>query len=788
MSVDGGLFLCRLCLKSDACHVNVFVANGTDGILVFEVIQDLLRIEVNEDDGLPSTACRDCCAKLGEFSNFKKMCVRSARELKRKRLTQDWRVLGADGRVQRPSQTLPVEVFVKAEEDCGLPSKNDGSSMERDPLCMSEEALPSTLITMSDDRVFREERFSESSPATGNPITLQRVIKQEVDEDALETSTIRQQGPITNVTAGEEGCAFGVVHSGGKAVRRHISGSEEDGTVEDDAVPQGLQSFDLHSNQKKTELGYERGLSTVQLGYPPGTIAAVVPSSIEGICVRNGRGSEEMSVSEEEGSGICGNNKELWGGRGISLCSPRGSVPSVGSVEVVRADKVSLTGEDNVVDLGDDSARGNERKAMSDKVKVLKCDACGNEFDTKESIQKHVRQHGVELFNCSLCFVGFIRKDEYERHSFVQHGIGPDEDKRIHKRYNQSTMDNVQRLDSNLNAIPTGKCTYEYGDEKSRTCDICNKTFSRKSHLKSHIAVHSKEKPYSCGLCTKSFTTKSNLNAHMMSLHTDSKRHWCSVCFKSFARRGILRAHMTLHTGTSPHSCTVCAKSFTTDAILKAHMALHTGISPHMCTVCEKAFTTDSNLKTHMLTHTGVRPHTCSVCAKSFPTKSVLKVHMSVHVESKPYSCDICGKAFTRKYILREHTALHSGDRPYSCTVCAKTFVAKGILKTHMAVHSGDRTHTCSSCSKTFSTKGNLKSHMMVHSGEKPHRCGICPRSFPTKGNLNAHMTVHSGERPHSCGICSKTFTRKGNLKKHSELHKTTDLPKLLDDETLHKS
>ncbi|XP_071445639.1 uncharacterized protein [Hetaerina americana] len=56
---------------------------------------------------------------------------------------QDWCVAGTDGLVRRPSLTFPpVEVFVKVGEDSGLPLKSDGSSVERDPLCTSEEALP----------------------------------------------------------------------------------------------------------------------------------------------------------------------------------------------------------------------------------------------------------------------------------------------------------------------------------------------------------------------------------------------------------------------------------------------------------------------------------------------------------------------------------------------------------------------------------------------------------------------------------------------------------------------
>ncbi|PNF28674.1 hypothetical protein B7P43_G08235 [Cryptotermes secundus] len=54
--------------------------------------------------------------------------------------------------------------------------------------------------------------------------------------------------------------------------------------------------------------------------------------------------------------------------------------------------------------------------------------------------------------------------------------------------------------------------------EKLFCCDICEKSFSQQSHLKTHQHIHSGEKPFICDVCNKSF---SNLKRHQH-LHVDA--------------------------------------------------------------------------------------------------------------------------------------------------------------------------------------------------------------------------------------------------------------------------
>ena len=45
-------------------------------------------------------------------------------------------------------------------------------------------------------------------------------------------------------------------------------------------------------------------------------------------------------------------------------------------------------------------------------------------------------------------------------------------------------------------------------------CDICDKSFTKKSHFVQHQRTHSGEKPFQCSNCNKSFANKSHLVRH----------------------------------------------------------------------------------------------------------------------------------------------------------------------------------------------------------------------------------------------------------------------------------
>ncbi|KAI2799594.1 hypothetical protein BLOT_011500 [Blomia tropicalis] len=64
-----------------------------------------------------------------------------------------------------------------------------------------------------------------------------------------------------------------------------------------------------------------------------------------------------------------------------------------------------------------------------------------------------------------------------------------------------------RRLSSN-NSSPTNRSTKNSSNNKQFLCPMCNKLFTQKGNLKTHMMIHSGDKPYACHVCGKSFTQK----------------------------------------------------------------------------------------------------------------------------------------------------------------------------------------------------------------------------------------------------------------------------------------
>jgi len=105
---------------------------------------------------------------------------------------------------------------------------------------------------------------------------------------------------------------------------------------------------------------------------------------------------------------------------------------------------------------------------------------------------------------------------------------------------------------------------------KAFQCDLCDKVFFQKGHLKSHKTIHT----YKCDECSKFFSRSQHLKVHkQICINATSKNipFKCDYCPKVFSISGNLKIHIRMHTGEKPFKCDQCNKSFSQCDDLKGH-------------------------------------------------------------------------------------------------------------------------------------------------------------------------------------------------------------------------
>ncbi|XP_061077244.1 zinc finger protein 710a [Conger conger] len=333
----------------------------------------------------------------------------------------------------------------------------------------------------------------------------------------------------------------------------------------------------------------------------------------------------------------------------------------------------------------------------------------------------------------------------------------------------------IDRLDINVQ-IDESYCV-DVGEGLRRwKCRMCEKSYTSKYNLVTHILGHNGIKPHECPRCGKLFKQPSHLQTHLLT-HQGTRPHKCAVCKKAFTQTSHLKRHMLQHTDVKPYSCRFCRRGFAYPSELRAHETKHESGRCHVCPQCGMELPSLAHLKRHQTTHQGPSAFQCPECAKSFAYRSQLQNHLMKHQNVRPYVCSACGMEFVQIHHLKQHALTHKGMKEFKCDVCAREFTLSANLKRHMLIHTSVRPYQCHVCFKTFVQKQTLKTHMIVHLPVKPFKCKVCGKSFNRMYNLLGHMHLHAGSKPFKCPYCSSKFNLKGNLSRHMKVkHGIADL------------
>ncbi|XP_026526423.1 zinc finger protein 366 [Notechis scutatus] len=340
--------------------------------------------------------------------------------------------------------------------------------------------------------------------------------------------------------------------------------------------------------------------------------------------------------------------------------------------------------------------------------------------------------------------------------------------KRVELNEQAEKKQKVERVDVNIQ-IDDSYYIDVGGEQKRWQCPMCDKSYTSKYNLVTHILGHSGIKPHACSRCGKLFKQLSHLHTHMLT-HQGTRPHKCQVCHKAFTQTSHLKRHMMQHSDIKPYSCRICGRGFAYPSELKAHESKHESGRENICIECGLDFPTLSQLKRHLTTHRGPVQYTCTECDKIFQYPSQLQNHMMKHKDIRPYICTECGMEFVQPHHLKQHSLTHKGVKEHKCGICGREFTLLANMKRHVLIHTNIRAYQCHLCFKSFVQKQTLKAHMIVHSDVKPFKCKLCGKEFNRMHNLMGHMHLHSDSKPFKCLYCPSKFTLKGNLTRHMKV------------------
>ncbi|XP_061672416.1 gastrula zinc finger protein XlCGF8.2DB-like [Syngnathoides biaculeatus] len=201
--------------------------------------------------------------------------------------------------------------------------------------------------------------------------------------------------------------------------------------------------------------------------------------------------------------------------------------------------------------------KGSEKQTAKGR---FSCSFCGKGYAYRCKLALHVKVHtGEKPFPCSICGKRFTQKVNMLSHTRTHTGEKP---------FSCSVCRKTFAHKSNMVAHAK-----THTGERPFACANCGKTFFQKSNMLTHMKTHCGDRrAFAPAVCGKTYSHQNSLSVRAR-LHDEDKSLTCSVCGKKFSRMIDLRAHA----GEKPCCCIVCAKRFAQKTHLEAHTRTHTG-------------------------------------------------------------------------------------------------------------------------------------------------------------------------------------------------------------------
>ena len=334
--------------------------------------------------------------------------------------------------------------------------------------------------------------------------------------------------------------------------------------------------------------------------------------------------------------------------------------------------------------------RLNYHKKLSHGPKLIKCEICSASYSSKSLLKQHMKRHGPKQFFCDKCSCSY----------FFMH-----------------------QLTNHLKTHDENSIKYK--------CTVCPREYVNLSHWKEHMKLHDGSNFVKCDQCSKSYSSRKALNLHKKTKHVEERKFVCQVCDKAFITKHHLKNHLICHDVKRDYKCRFCEATFKKNDVLKMHENVHTKERKFICDICGEHFLRRSSLRNHRLTHfPGLGRWKCRYCDHKFRTQSVMMTHIKnrhadedlAHERPLCRKCRQCGKIYAKGLTFRIHMDMHAGIKRYKCRFCGNAFTDPANLRVHMKTHDGTvrfKRHVCDRCDTRYSSVKQLRLHMTTHDKSK---------------------------------------------------------------------
>ena len=217
-----------------------------------------------------------------------------------------------------------------------------------------------------------------------------------------------------------------------------------------------------------------------------------------------------------------------------------------------------------------------------------------------------------------------------------------------------------------------------------------------------------------CNVCKKVYKNKTSFTHHSCKPEeVIIKKKTCEICEKSFKTKEHLRQHQRSHTGEKPFLCISCGKAFTQQGNLIKHMRIHAGTKMFLCEVCSRPFMTKGALTEHSLIHSDEKQYQCEVCKKTFRHKHGYENHL----HKRKYPCNVRKygeNKWPKKKKKVKNANVETANMGEAELKCKFSEISSGSIITYTSDHTGSKEYPVAG------TNSNLHTQDTAHIEHKP--------------------------------------------------------------------